>query len=49
MQYLKEYQGFSIDLKDLAKVLNLLGGGTTTNAELLEESGFGTNKVRAYK
>jgi len=49
MQYLKEYQGFSIDLKDLTKVLNLIGSGEITNAELLEESGFGTNKVRAYK
>ncbi|GAB3921512.1 hypothetical protein [Mucilaginibacter myungsuensis] len=50
MQYLKEYQGFSIDLRDLAKVINLIGSGAiATKSELLEESGFGANKVRGYK
>lgn len=49
MQYLKEYQGFSVDLRDLAKVLNLIGRGPRNNAELLEETGFGMNKVRGIK
>lgn len=49
MQYLKEYQGFSVDLKDLYKVLNLVERGPLNNAELLKESGFGTNKVRGLK
>ncbi|WP_372976297.1 hypothetical protein [Mucilaginibacter sp.] len=49
MQYLKEYQGFSIDLKELNKVFNLVGKGPLSNADLLKESGFGMNKVRGIK
>jgi len=49
MQYLKEYQGFSVDLVDLSKVLNLIGKGQLSNQELLEETGFGVNKVRGLK
>jgi len=49
MQYLKEYQGFSVDLRELSKVLSLIGKGPINNSGLLEETGFGINKVRGIK
>lgn len=46
MQSLKEYQGFSVNLRDVSKIFVLVCNNVTGNKELLAESGFGDNKVR---
>lgn len=49
MQYLKEYQGFSVNLFDISRVFHLIGNGTTNKTAQLAETGFGINKIRALK
>lgn len=49
MQYLKEYQGFSVNLAHIARILSVIVGGTTDKQSQLAEVGFGDNKVRGYK
>lgn len=45
MQSLKEYQGFSVNLRDISKIFVLVCNNVTGNKEL-SASGFGDNKVR---
>jgi len=49
MQYLKEYQGFTVDLFDISRLLQMIGRGVTDKLKQLSETGFGANKVRAIK
>lgn len=46
MQSLKEYQGFSVSLKDISKMLILANSNISSSQELMVKSGFGDNKVR---
>lgn len=49
MQYLKEYQGFGVNLFDISRLFLLIGNGTTDKAAQLAETGFGINKIRSLK
>lgn len=49
MQYLKEYQGFGVNLFDISRLFILIGNGTVNKPAQLVETGFGINKIRALK
>ena len=49
MQFLKEYQGFSLNLSEIARMLGIISNGITDKQSQLSESGFGDNKVRGIK
>ncbi|MCF2503764.1 DUF4007 family protein [Dyadobacter sp. CY107] len=49
MQYLKEYQGFTVDLFDISRLFQMIGSGKTDKSIQLSETGFGSNKIRAIK
>lgn len=49
MQYLKEYQGFALNLQELSRMLLIIAEGITEKQSQLSEAGFGDNKVRGLK
>ena len=49
MQYLKEYQGFGVNLFDISRLFIMIGNGSIDKLKQLSETGFGTNKIRAIK